>query len=149
MEYHFGHNCQYYLPILNKCRILIDNYRRREDLVELKWLNTRDLLTYLNLPYEELLRQITTDEIKFKQQKNGIIMFQVLCAWQWDDCPLVSNAGRCFYFESHNGEKITYLIELKSLKPEHPNLKNIPSEEDINTFERKAIEATGRHGNDR
>ena len=58
MKYHFGHNCKHYLPTLNKCRILIDNYRRREDLVEQKWLSTQDLLIYLNLPHEELIKQI-------------------------------------------------------------------------------------------
>jgi hypothetical protein len=148
MECHFGYNCKHYLPALNKCRVLIDNYRKRADLVEQKLLSTQDLLIYLNLPSEELIGQIAVGEIKTKPQKDGKVMFQVSSAWQWDDCPLASNGGQCFYFEPHDGKKITCLIQLKGLEAEHPNLKDVPSEEDIRIFERKAIEVTGgrKHG---
>ena len=105
--------------------------------------NKRDLLLYLNLPHEEVIRQITTGEIKAKQQKSGKIMFQVSCAWQWDNCPLVSDGGQCFYFEPHDGKKITCLAELKGLEAEHPSLKSIPSEEEARAFELRAIEAVG------
>jgi hypothetical protein len=131
MECHFGYNCKHYLPALNKCRVLIDNYRKRADLVEQKLLSTQDLLIYLNLPNEELIGQIAVGEIKTKPQKDGRVIFQVSSAWQWDDCPLASNGGQCFYFEPHDGKKITCLIQLKGLEAEHPNLKNVPSEEDI------------------
>ncbi|MFW6118611.1 MAG: hypothetical protein ACOC6R_03865 [Chloroflexota bacterium] len=143
MEYHFGYNCKHYLPTLNKCRVLIDNYRRRAQLVEQKWLSTRDLLIYLNLPKEELIEQIAIGEIKTRLPKGGKVMFRVSSAWQWDNCPLASDGGQCFYFEPHDGKKIACLIELKGLEAEHPNLKNMPSEEDIRTFERKVIEAMG------
>lgn len=142
MEWHFGHNCKHYLPSLNKCRVLIDNYRRRADLVEIKQLSARDLLTYLGLANDEITGQIVTGEIKVKPQKTGRVMFQVSAAWQWDDCPLVEDGGQCFYYEPHDGRKITCLMELKGLEGDHPGLKNLPSEEEIATFERKAIEAT-------
>jgi hypothetical protein len=140
MEYHFGYNCKHYIPTLNKCRVLVDNYRKRADLVEQKWLSTQDLLIYLNLPNEELIGQIATGEIKTRPRKDGTAMFGVSSAWRWDDCPLVSNGGQCFYFDPHDGKKITCLMELKGIEADHPNLRNVPSEEDIRTFERKVIE---------
>ena len=143
MEWHFGHNCKHYLPTLKKRRVLIDNYRKRADLVEQKLLSAEDLLVYLSLPHEDVIGQITTGEIKTKQQKSGKIMFQVSCAWQWDNCPFVSDGGQCFYFEPHDGKKISCLAELKDLEAEHPSLKSMPSEEEVRTFELKAIEAVG------
>jgi len=142
MEWHFGYNCKHYLPTLNRCRILIDNYRGREDLVEQKWLNLQDVLVYLNLSNEELIRQITTGEIKAKPQQDGKIMFQVSSAWQWDDCPLANAGGQCFYFESHDGEKISCLAELRNIKEEHPNTKTIPKEE-IRVLESEIIRTIG------
>jgi len=144
MEWHFGYNCKHYLPTSNRCRILIDNYRSREDLLEYKWLNTKDTIIYLNLSNEELIRKITTSEIKVKLQKDGKIMFQILSAWKWDDCPLANAGGQCFYFQSHEGKKISYLFDLKKLEVfKHPNLKNIPSEEDIRIFESEVIKIIG------
>lgn len=75
MECHFGCNCKYYLPTLNKCRVLIDNYRKRPDLVEQEWLSAQDLLVYLNLTSGELIGQISRHEIKSKLQKDGKAMF--------------------------------------------------------------------------
>lgn len=57
------------------------------------------------MPEDELIGQIAAGEIKVKPQKDGKIMFQVSSAWQWDDCPLASNGGQCFYFEPHGGKK--------------------------------------------
>lgn len=143
MEWHFGHNCKHYLPTLNKCRVLIDNYRKRPDLIERKLLSARDLLAYLSLPHEKVIEQIVAGEIKTKQQKSGKMMFQIPCAWQWDNCPLVSDGGQCFYFEPHDGKKITCLAELKDLESEHPSLESMPSEEEVRAFELRAIEAVG------
>ena len=143
MEYHFGYNCKLYLPTLNRCRILIDNYRKRPDLVEQKWLSAQDLLVYLNLTNEELIEQISRGEIKTKLQKDGKAMFRVSSAWQWDDCPLSNAGGQCFYFEPHEGKKISCLVELKGLEAEHPNFKNVPSEEDIRVVESEVIKAIG------
>ena len=145
MEYHFGYNCKYYLPTLKKCRILIDNYRKRPDLVEQKWLNTKDLLVYLNLSNKQLIEQIAKGEIKTKLQKDAKtkdnkIMFQISAPWQWDDCFHVDSGGQCLYFEPHDGHKITCLMELNDLNVPHPNIKNIPSEEAIKTFERRVSE---------
>ncbi len=142
MEWHFGHNCKHYLPSLKKCRVLIDNYRKRADLVEMKQLNARDLIAYLGLPHEEVIGQVSTGEIAVKPQKTGKVLFRVASAWRWDECPLVEDGGQCLYYEPHDGKKISCLIDLKGLETDHPNLKNLPSEQEIVTFERKAIEAT-------
>jgi len=139
MEWHFGYNCKHYLPSQNKCRILIDCYRRRPELVEPKWLSAQDVLVYLNLSNEELIRQIINGEIKTKPQKNGRLMFQILAAWEWDNCPLASAGGQCLYF----GEKISCLINLEGLDAERRNRKNIPSEEDIRVVESEVIKAIG------
>ena len=142
MEWHFGYNCTYYLPILGKCRILIDNYRNREDLVEQKWLNAKELLIYLGLPNNELIQQMASGEIKVKLPKDSKIMFGVLVAWQYDNCPLANAGGQCFYFESHNGNTISCLMELRGLEDEHPNSKSIPTEEEVKAFESTVIQST-------
>jgi|GEM_PF-7118474 len=144
MEWHFGHNCKHYLPSLNKCRVLIDNYRRRPDLVEMKQLGARDLLTYLGLPNEEVMEQVYRGEIEVKPQKTGKALYQVASAWRWDACPLVEDGGQCFYYEPHDGNKLSCLMELRDSGYEHPNLKNLPSEEEIAIFEGKAIEISRR-----
>ena len=143
MECHFGYNCKHYLPTLNRCRELIDNYRKRPDLLEQVWLSAQDLLVYFNLTSEELILQIRKREIKSKLKKDGKAMFQISSAWQWDDCPLANAGGQCFYFAPHEGEKISCLVELEGLGAEHPNFRNVPSEEDIKAVEREVIKANG------
>ncbi len=130
MEYQFGYNCKNYLPSLKKCRVLIDDYRKQPDLVEKKLLSAQDLLIYLNITKDELIGQINRGEIKSTSQ-SGKATFRIPSAWQWDDCPLSNAGGQCFYFEPHEGKKISCLVELKDLEAEHPNLKNVPSEDDI------------------
>jgi hypothetical protein len=147
MEWHFGYNCKHYLPTLNKCRILIDSYRERKDLIELKWLNLKDVLAYLNLSNAELFRRITIKEIKAKLQKDEKIIFQVSCAWQWDDCPLGQAGGQCLYFEPHTGRKISFLAELRNIKKEdHPNNKTITDKE-IEILESQITQAIGGNSN--
>lgn len=147
MGWHFGHNCAHYLPTLGKCRVLIDEYRKRADLVAKKPLSARDILIYLNLPPEEIARQVATGEIKAERQKTGKIVFHVSTAWQWDDCPLANGGGQCLYFKPHDGQKITRLMDLGKVQHDHPNLKNLPSEENVRTLERKTIEATSSSQN--
>lgn len=130
MEYQFGYNCKNYLPSLKKCRVLIDEYRKQPDLVEQKLLSAQDLLIYLNLTKEELIGQIKRGEIKSASQ-SGRAIFRISSAWQWDDCPLSNAGGQCSYFEPHEGKKISCLVELKDLEAEHPNFKNVPSEDDV------------------
>jgi hypothetical protein len=152
MEWHFGYNCKNFLPIraraagqppFQKCRELIDSYRKRNDLVEQKWLNAPELFVYLNLSKEELLRQITSGEIRTRLQKDGRVAFCVSAAWQYDDCLLASSGGQCLYFEKHNGKTISCLAQLESLDAEHPNAILTPSEADIRTFEDDVIRIVG------
>lgn len=140
MEYYFGYNCRHYLPTLNRCRILIEKYRQREDLVEKKWLNAHDVMVYLNLTGDDLIKQVKSKEINVKQQKDGKLMFQILSAWQWDDCPSANAGGQCFYFEPHDGQKISCLADLRNIdRDQHPNMKMIPSEDDLEFVENKII----------
>ena len=135
MELHFGYNCKNFLPAFGKCRKLIDSYRSRKDLVEQKWLNSRELLVYLNVSKEGLLGQIASGEIKTKIQKDGKVTFGVSAAWQYDDCFLVGSGGQCLYFEEHNGKTISCLTELEGLEAKHPNYSSTPCEADVRTFE--------------
>jgi len=143
MKLHFGYNCKYYIPTMNKCRINVDDYMKREDLVEKKWLSSRDLLPYLSLSHEKLIEKINEGEIKVKAQKDGKLMFGVLAAWQYDDCPLGNSGGQCFYFEPHEGKHISCLLDLDNLDDEHPNTKSILSEEEIGALESQIMQTIG------
>lgn len=144
MEYYFGFNCRHYLPTLGKCRILIEKYRQREDLVEKKWLNTQDVMVYLNLTVADLIGQVKSEEIDAKRQKDGKLMFQVLSAWQWDDCPSANAGGQCFYFEPHDGLKILCLAELRNIdRDQHPNMEMIRSEDEVKLAENEIIRMIG------
>ena len=94
-----------------------------------------------------MIREIETGRIKVKLQKDGKILFQVLSAWQWDVCPLANSGGQCVYFEQHDGGMISYLVELKGLEAEHPNFKNLPSEEHVRLFQSEVIKAVGAKPN--
>jgi hypothetical protein len=142
MEWHFGHNCRHYLPTLSKCRILIDKYRARKDLLAKKEFSTQDLLVYLNLSADELLRKIAPGHINATRLKNGKWTFTVSVPWQYDDCGLASTGGRCLYFEAHSGKPISCIAELETAPREHPNCRNVPSEEDVKACERELLKAT-------
>jgi hypothetical protein len=58
---------------------LIDDYRKRPDLVEEKLLSAKDLLIYLNLTKEELIGQINRGEIKSTSQ-SGKAIFRISSA---------------------------------------------------------------------
>jgi len=135
MDLHFGYNCINYLPTMNKCRVLIDNYRTREDLITIKWLSMVDILIYLNLSFEELIKKIKEGDVKVKVQKEGKPVFSCSSAWQYDDCILGNAGGQCYYFKPHNGRRISYLMEMKGIEMMHPNVKSIPSDESIKRFE--------------
>jgi hypothetical protein len=165
MEWHFGYNCKHFLPLraraaaddgvpvrgpdrkgqppFQKCRKLIDSYRMRDDLIEQKWLDARELFVYVGLSREELLRQIASGEIKTKLQKDGKATFGVSTSWRYDDCFLATSGGQCLYFEKHHGKTISYLTELKSLDTDHPNVVLTPSEEDLRAFEDYVIRIIG------
>ena len=135
MDTHFGYNCTYYIPAFRKCRILIAKYRVRGDLVEDRWFDTRDIMTYLALSGEELLRQIAAKELKVHEQKDGRLKFAVSVAYQYDDCPMADTGGQCFYFKGHGGQTISGLIELPGIEGEHPNWKLGPSEDEVGQIE--------------
>lgn len=145
MGWHFGYNCKNYLPTLSKCRVLIDLYMTRADLVSGKWLSTQDLLVYLNSSHEELVEQISKGDIKTRLKKDGSAMFQVSSSWAWDDCPLARTGGTCLHFESHDGEKIRCIMDLDDLEARHPNLKDVPLEEDVKLFEGRVADVLGQN----
>lgn len=143
MELEFGYNCKYFLPTLGKCRKLIDSRRDRKDLAEQRWLSAQDLLVYRNTSNEELVRQITSGEIKAKVQNDGKVTFGVSAPWQYDDCFLANGGGACLYFEPHQGKAISCLAELKGLAAGHPNYSSVPSEADVRAFEDRVLKILG------
>jgi hypothetical protein len=116
---------------------LIDSYRLRPDLALERWLKTQELLVYLGLSGDDLLRQIASGEIKVKSQQDGKLTFGVRLASQYDDCCLANGGGTCLYFEAHRGRTISCLNDLGHLDAEHPNMENLPSEEDARDLEGK------------
>lgn len=130
----FGYNCKHYLPTLQKCRKLIDNYRTRKDLAEQIWLGTEDTLVYLNLSNEALIRGVVSDEIAVKQLRRKL-KFRVTVASQFDDCALKDSGGACLYFARHSGQTISCLADLKNLDAEHPNKSMVPGESDVRDLE--------------
>ena len=139
LEWHFGYNCEHFLPTIGKCRRLIGRYGSREDLVERRWLSTHELLVYLNLPEERLLTEVISGEIKTKIQKDGKVVFEVSTSWKYDDCFLVCSGGQCLYFEKHKGKIISCLAELTGSKREHPNRGRAPSEAEVAMFQDAVI----------
>ena len=139
-EWQFGYNCKHYTLSIGKCRILSDRYKHSEKLLVQRWLSTADLLAYVSASREELLRQITSGEIKAMFQKDGKMTYGISAPWRYDDCFLASSGGRCLYFEAHNGPKISCLSDLSGLKATHPNVSSAPSEADERAFEESAIQ---------
>lgn len=135
MEWHFGCNCKYYLPTMNKCRILIDKYGRRADLLDQMWLSTQKMMLYLNLPHEQLVREITAGNIKVRAQKNGQLVYLVAGAWQYDECPLGDTGGQCWHFHAHPDKKISCIQEGKHLARKFPYCQSAPTEHDVERFE--------------
>jgi len=144
MEWHFGYNCRYYLPSIDRCRILIDKYRQRKDLTEKKWFSAKDAMVYLNLTCNELIKKVKSNEINVKRQKDGKFMFQFLSSWQWDDCPSKDTGGQCFYFEPHDSEKISCIADLRNIdRSKHPNMDIKASEEELKQLENEFIDLIG------
>ena len=131
----FGYNCKLFLPTLGKCRKLIDSYTTRQELVERRWLSTRELVVYLGVPSEELVRRITAGEIGVRLQQDGKVIYQISASWQYDDCYLLNSGGQCIYFALHNGVTISCIAGRRGLQTDHPNMSLIPSEGDVRSFE--------------
>jgi hypothetical protein len=93
MEWHFGHNCQRFIPTLQKCRKLIENYSARADLRSDRWVEMPELLLYVGGTREALLTRIRSGEITAQRQKTGPLLFKVSGSWDYDDCFLKANGG--------------------------------------------------------
>jgi len=143
VEWHFGYNCRHFVPTLGKCRVLIERYNRRADLLaQKKELKARDILVYSDWSPKELLARVDRGEVQARKLKksssagkDGSWRFQLRCSWGWDDCALQGCGGQCIHFEAHDGEKITCLMELRHLGAEHPNMAKVPSDEDVRLVE--------------
>ena len=137
MEWQFGYNCANYLPTISKCRILIDLYRTRKGLTELRWFDSRDVLVYLNAPMHAILDMISSKAIKVKLQKDATAFkFGLSVASAYDDCFLAKTGGQCLYFVAHSGQHIGRTMDLdKAGVPPHPNLALAPTEKDVGDFE--------------
>jgi len=142
MDWHFGYNCMHFVPTLGKCRVLIDRYNKRADLLGEKWLKTRDFLVYTELPPHDLVAQVEAGEVKAKRiekprnpEEDGYWRFLHRCSWDWDDCALGATGGYCTSFDAHDGEPITCLMDLRHLGVEHPDLAKVPSSEEVRRLE--------------
>ncbi len=144
-RWHFGYNCSNYLPALQKCRVLVDMYSKREDLLREKWLTSREILGYTGASPSKLLLAVHNGSIRWKRLKSdGSLRFRVLAPWDWDACPLRDSGGQCLHFEPHGGRHITCLMDLESSTWEHPNVTNVPSVETIESFESAVLCPGGR-----
>jgi hypothetical protein len=138
MSLDFGFNCRHYLPRLSKCRIAIDTYLSREDLLEDRWVDVGQALDYLNASGQELIRKVKEGEIESKIIKDGLVALRVKMRgpWSWDDCPLAGTGGQCIDFKAHGGPMIKYVMEIDRLKLRHPNEDLAPSESVVKEVER-------------
>jgi hypothetical protein len=145
MDWQFGYNCKHFLPTLDKCRKLIDDYRPRQELKEFRnMIKTEELLAYSNLTNDDLVRQIASGEIKVQRlKKDGTLKFGLSTSWSYDDCPLAHAGGQCIDFAPHQGTLISCLAERNDIGQEHPNTATLPSNEDVAVFEKEVIRTMG------
>lgn len=146
MEWHFGYNCKHWVPMpggkkgisplgMGKCRVLVARYNERADLLADKpKLTTRAILAYTQWPPRELIARVERGEVEATKvdkpvhpHSDGYWRFRLRCSWDWDDCALSETGGCCTMFEPHNGAMIAYLVDLRDLDEEHPNM---PSDTD-------------------
>lgn len=139
MEWHFGHNCRHFIPVLLKCRTLVESYEARADLRSERLVDTPELLLYVGGTAEAALARIRSGEINAKRQKSGRLSFVVPGAWANDDCFLKASGGQCLYFEPHGGLRITCIDDIERLEPIHQNTALVPTQEEIELFEREVV----------
>jgi len=142
MDCQFGYNCKNFVPSLGKCRVLIDRYNKRADLLADKWLNTRDVLAYTGWSPEELIERVKQGEVHAKRvrksnnlERDGHLRFCVRCAWDWDECSMAVTGGTCVFYEPHDGAHITCIADLQHWSEEHPNMRKAPSDNDLRFVE--------------
>jgi hypothetical protein len=141
MDWHFGHNCRRYIPGLEKCRTLIENYGARAELLSERWVETPELLLYVGESSQAVLARISAGEIATKRQKSGRLLFKVRGAWAYDDCFLKASGGKCLYYEPHGGPRIICIEDIKRFSPIHPNTGLASLQAQIAMFEREVVNA--------
>jgi len=144
MTWHFGHNCTQFVPPLGKCRVKIDLYSGRPELVTRRWLKTWELFLYTNRSADELLSEVRAGDIQAKRVKaDGSLRFLAPTTWAWDDCPLADSGGQCLHYYPHDGEKIACLKDLEGTGFAHPNLRLMPLDDSVATFEDRVSAVLG------
>ncbi|HEY5388112.1 MAG TPA: hypothetical protein VIL79_09455 [Thermoleophilia bacterium] len=142
MGWHFGYNCSHWVPGLSKCRVMIAKYNQRDDLLADKWLTAREILAYTERSPQELVGQVRSGDVQAKKlkkpmnpQRDGYFRFLLNCSWEWDNCALTETGGQCYYFKTHDGEKISCIADLRDLTAEHPNMAATASDDDMKCVE--------------
>lgn len=136
MEWQFGYNCVHLVPALDKCRVKIDRYNRRADLLVDRWLKTREVLVYTGWSPRELLDRIERGDVHAKKvqkpknpERDGYLRYRLRCSWDWDNCGMAVTGGACEWYEPTDGPHITCIADLRHWDAEHPNMAKVPSDE--------------------
>lgn len=105
MDWQFGHNCSHLVPALDKCRLKIDRYNQRPDLLASRLLRTREILVYTGWSAQELMDRVERGEViakKIKKPKHpardGYVRYKLGCAWEWDSCGMAVTGGVCEWY---------------------------------------------------
>jgi hypothetical protein len=81
------------------------------------------------------LSQVESGEIRVKRRKDGKVVFGFLAAAEYNECSLTRSGGQCLYFEAHAGQRISCIEDLKRYKPEHPNVRLVPTAATVDAVE--------------
>jgi hypothetical protein len=137
MDWQFGHNCAHLLPALDKCRIKVERYNQRADLLANRVLKTREILAYTQWSPQELLDRIERGDVpawKVKKPLNpdrdGYVRYKLNCSWEWDSCGMAVTGGVCEWYEPTDAPHISCIADLAHWDVSHPNLAAAPSDED-------------------
>ncbi len=142
MDWQFGYNCTHFVPCLDKCRVKIDRYNKRSDLLADRWLLTREVLMYTGWSSEELVERVERGEVAAKKvdkpinpERDGYLRSCLPCSWEWDDCSMAITGGVCEWYEPHGQAHIGCIADLRNWPEEHPNTAYSPSVEDWRLIE--------------
>lgn len=140
--WHFGHNCTRFVPVLDKCRMKIDRYNERADLLADRWLKTREVLAYTGWSPQELMERLEQGEVHAKKvkkpinpERDGYLRYRLHCAWDWDSCGMAITGGACEWYEPTGGPHITCIADLQRWGAAHPNMAMVPSPDDVKLIE--------------
>lgn len=145
MDWQFGYNCRHFVPTLGKCRMKIDRYNQRRDLLAIRVMKTQEILVYAGWSPQELMDRVEQGEVdvrRVKKPKNperdGYLRFRINCSSEWDDCGTGDRGGMCgmcSLYTPHDGAHITCFADLRGWKAAHPNMASVPSDEDVKLIE--------------